>query len=382
MKPILSAMLSVSGLELTDTEKYLLEQSNPIGVTIFKRNISTWEQVAQLTKSIKTVIGRDDVLIAVDQEGGCTSRFETPLTDRNFASQYSMSGLPFLEMKEMAKLQAELIAQDLIKAGVNLNYAPCLDVRYPITAPVLQNRCFSEDKQVIAECGKVMIETYKSHGIIPCMKHLPGHGRVVVDPHFLLPALNETVAELADDFYPFQKNADICPMGMTAHILIPAIDEKWPVTQSSEGISQLIRGAIGFDGFLISDGIEMRALNGTLYENTKYALEAGCDAVCFCRGTEDGMRQVIDASRPLSDKSLMRLKKCFDVLGNAQNVSENAVLKYETLRSKIKQAVGDYDAVEVLHKLDSQNGDFTVKKKISSQQIRIEPARCCVYSRV
>ena len=292
-----------------------------------------------------------------------------------------MGSLPFAECKEMSRLQAELISQDLIKAGVNLNYAPCLDVRYPITASVLQNRCFSEDKQIIAECGKVMIETYKSHGIIPCMKHLPGHGRVVVDPHFLLPALNETVSELADDFYPFQKNADLCPMGMTAHILIPSIDEKWPVTQSYEGISKLIRGAIGFDGFLISDGIEMRALNGTLYENTKYALEAGCDAVCFCRGTEDGMRQVIEASRPLSDKSLRRLQKCFDVLKNQQPVSENAVQRYEELRSKIKQTVDDYDAVEVLHQSDSQNGVFTVKKKISSQQVKID-RDCCVYSRV
>lgn len=371
MKPILSAMLSVSGLELTDTEKYLLEQSNPIGVTVFKRNIATWEQVSALTKSIKEVIGREDVLIAVDQEGGCTSRFEMPLTDRNFASQFSMGDLPFLEMKEMAKLQAELIAQDLKKAGVNLNYAPCLDVRYDITAPVLQNRCYSKDKQVVAECGKVMIETYKEQGIVPCMKHLPGHGRVVVDPHFLLPALNETVGELVNDFYPFQKNADNCPMGMTAHILIPSVDEKWPVTQSAEGISRLIRGEIGFDGFLISDGIEMRALNGTLYENTKYALAAGCDAVCFCRGTEDGMRQVIDASRPLSDKSLIRLKKCFDVLHNEQPISTNAVQRYEELRSKIKQSVGDYDAVEVLNLENGKNSFQAVKKKITRNNVSL-----------
>ncbi|MBR5130213.1 MAG: glycoside hydrolase family 3 protein [Alphaproteobacteria bacterium] len=371
MKPILSAMLSVSGLTLTDNEKYMLEESNPIGVTIFKRNISNWDQVAALTQSIKTVIGRDNVLIAVDQEGGCTSRFEPPLTDRIFVSQYSIGSLSLDECKRMAELQAQLISQDLLRAGVNLNYSPCLDIRYDITAPVLRNRCFSEDKHIVAECGKIMIETYKGNGIIPCMKHLPGHGRVVVDPHFLLPALNETVDELADDFYPFQQNATICPMGMTAHILIPNVDEKWPVTQSKKGIQQLIRDKIGYDGFLISDGIEMRALNGSLYENTKYALEAGCDAVCFCRGTETGMREVIDASHPLTDKAYERLERCFAVLRNTcQYTSTYSAQKYEELRTKIKQSTGDYDAVEVLNKENQTNVILTSKKKIITQEMK------------
>lgn len=366
MKPILSAMLSVSGLKLTDNEKYMLEQSNPIGVTIFKRNIASWEQIAALTKSIKTVIGREDVLIAVDQEGGCTSRFEPPLTKRAFAAQYSIGSLSLEESKQMSKLQAELISKDLAQAGVNLNYAPCLDIRYDITAPVLKTRCFSKDKEIVAECGKVMIDTYKQNGIIPCMKHLPGHGRVIVDPHFLLPVLNETVEQLADDFYPFQQNVSDCPMGMTAHILFPEIDTKWSVTQSKSCIQKLIRDEIGFDGFLISDGIEMRALKGSLYENTKYALEAGCDAVCYCRGTEEGMQEVIEASHPLSDKGLERLNKCFSVLKNQLNVSENAGKQYDDLLKKVKQTTGDYDAVEVLNNLTLINGQSSVKKKIST----------------
>ena len=373
MKPILSAMLSVSGHTLTDNEKYMLEESNPIGVTIFKRNISTWDQVSALTKSIKEVIGRGDVLIAVDQEGGCTSRFETPLTDRNFAAQYAMGALPLAECKEMARLQAELISLDLKRAGVNLNYAPCLDVRYDITAPVLQNRCFSKDKSVVAECGNIMIETYKDQGIVPCMKHLPGHGRVVVDPHFLLPTVQATLDKLHDDFYPFQQNAANCPMGMTAHIVIPEVDDLWPITQSKNGIQKLIREEIGFDGFLISDGIEMRALKGSLYENTKYALEAGCDAVCFCRGTESGMREVIDASRPLTDKGLERLKVCFDVLKNDSSITVNAVQKYEDLRSKIRQTVNDYDAVEVLNLENEKNGFQAVKKKITRNNVFLTP---------
>ncbi len=363
MKPILSATLSISGTTLTDNEKYLLSQANPVGVTIFKRNIQSFEQVAALTHSIREVIGRPDVIIAVDQEGGQTSRFDPPLTD-SFLPQYSIGMLPPFERMEATSLQGHLIADILHRAGVNLNYAPCLDIRYPSTADVLKTRCFSTDKKVVAECGRILIETYKSRGIIPCMKHLPGHGRVLCDPHLDLPVINTPLAEFTRDFYPFQQNAYACPMGMTAHILIPEIDDKYPITQSKVGIETLIRGEIGFDGFLISDGIEMHALKGSLRENTLYALDAGCDAVCFCRGTEAGMREVISACRPLSDKGLERLAKCVSVLNNSNRTPLHAVERYATYREKAPDCRDDYDAVEVLNQMDDFDKIKQDKRKI------------------
>lgn len=354
MNPILSVMLSVSGTTLTDNEKYLLEKANPIGVTIFKRNIKSWPQIMALTSSIKEVIGRENVIIAVDQEGGRTSRFSPPLTD-TFLAQYSIGLLPGHERMEATYLQAYLIADVLNQSGVNLNYAPCLDIRYPSTAGVLKSRCFSTDKNVVAECGRALIETYKSKGIIPCMKHLPGHGRVVSDPHLELPVILDSIEKIAVDFYPFQKNVDICPMGMTAHILIPEIDKKYPITQSKIAINTLIRGEIGFDGFLISDAIEMHALKGTLRENTLCALEAGCDAVCYCRGNELGLKEVIEAAYPLSDKGLNRLEKCLTILSNRYETPVDAIKQYTYLKKMAPICHDDYDAVEILnqmHELD------------------------------
>lgn len=363
MKPILSATLSISGTTLTDNEKYLLSEANPIGVTIFKRNIQSLEQIAALTHSIKEVIGRPNVIIAVDQEGGKTSRFDPPLTD-SFLAQYSIGMLPPCERMEATSLQGHLISDVLCMAGVNLNYAPCLDIRYPSTADVLKSRSFSTDKEVVAECGRVLIETYKSRGIIPCMKHLPGHGRVVSDPHLDLPVIMDSLEEIARDFYPFQQNAITCPMGMTAHILIPAIDEKYPITQSKIGIETLIRGEIGFDGFLISDGIEMHALKGSLRENTLYALEAGCDAVCYCRGDEEGMREVIEACRPLSDKGLERLAKCVSIFNNMHRTPVHAIERYAVYKEKAQVCHDDYDAVEVLNQMHDLDKIKKEKKKI------------------
>ena len=363
MKPILSATLSVSGLTLTDDEKYMLEQSNPIGVTIFKRNIASFEQVSALTRSIKEVIGRDDVIIAVDQEGGKTSRFDPPLVNA-FLPQYSIGMLPPFERMEATSLHAHLHSDILSRAGVNLNYAPCLDVRYPVTDGVLRNRCFSTDKKIVSECGRVLIETYKSRGIIPCMKHLPGHGRVVADPHLDLPVVTDSLEDMRIDWYPFQSNAHVCPMGMTAHILLPEIDEKWPITQSKIGIDRLIRGEIGFDGFLISDGIEMHALKGSLRENTLQALDAGCDAVCFCKGTSEGMAEVIGACRPLSDKSLERLARCTAILQQSGRSPVNAAERYTAIQERALISRDDYDAVEVLNMMNDLDKIKENKRKV------------------
>ena len=196
------------------------------------------------------------------------------------------------------------------------------------------------------------------NGIIPCMKHLPGHGRATVDPHLHLPHINQTIEELKADFLPFQVNADTCPMGMTAHIVIPSIDSALPVTQSAKGIQTLIRGIIGFDGFLLSDAIDMRALQGTLAEKTKSVLRAGCDAVCYCGGEVEELQAVLESTPVLTDDSLWRLNECLDIVN--QNPKEMDILdllraEYDRLASKAQVPIEDYDAVEVLNQMKNKD---------------------------
>lgn len=356
MKPIAAAMVSVSGLTLTDTEKYLLSTYQPMGITLFKRNIDTVEQVQALTKEIREVIGRVDVLIAVDQEGGRVCRFEPPHFGK-YISQFGIGSLSEKERLRLTELHAILIAEELQSLGVNLNYAPCLDVRYPETAPVLASRCFSDNPQVVADCGRVMIQTYLENEIIPCMKHLPGHGRVVVDPHLQLPRLDQTVDELTSDFLPFQTNAINCPMGMTAHIVIPEIDAEYPVTQSKNGIQVLIRETIGFDGFLISDAIDMRALRGSLTEKVESVLTAGCDGICYCGGDETELKQVLQTTPPLTDNARWRFADCFDSIDSySKSINNSGVLRfeYEQLSEKASVPIDDYDAVEVLNQMSDK----------------------------
>lgn len=357
MTQIKSAMVSVAGLKLSEQEKYLLSTHQPIGVTLFKRNIETPEQVQALTKEIREAIGRMDVLIAVDQEGGRVCRFAPPYFD-SYISQYGIGSLPKAERLRLCALQGILIADELRSLGVNVNYAPCLDIRYAETASVLKSRCFSDDAKIVADCGRILINTYLENGIIPCMKHLPGHGRATVDPHLHLPHINQTIEELKADFLPFQVNADTCPMGMTAHIVIPSIDSALPVTQSAKGIQTLIRRIIGFDGFLLSDAIDMRALQGTLAEKTKSVLRAGCDAVCYCGGEVEELQAVLESTPVLTDDSLWRLNECLDIVN--QNPKEMDILdllraEYDRLASKAQVPIEDYDAVEVLNQMKNKD---------------------------
>ncbi len=355
MKPILSTMLSIGGTQLSDNEKRLLEKANPMGITLFVRNIENKEQVRSLTDSIREVIGREDVLIAVDQEGGRVCRFMPP-EFRKYVSQYALGSLKNkADREEMVCLHGLLIADELKQVGVNLNYAPCVDVRYETTASVLKSRCFSENERIVASCGAVLLDTYCQCGIVPCLKHVPGHGRAHVDPHLNLPVLPQSLKELEKDFYPFYALAEKTPMMMSAHICLPQIAPE-PVTHSAVAIQEIVRSIIGFDGFLISDAIDMRALSGSLAEKTRRALDAGCDGVCYCLGKTDELNEVIDAARPLTDKGLERfavLQKTLSVIPPKININ-SVYKKYQELATNTHSLSDDYDAVEVLNVLNQK----------------------------
>ena len=348
MKPILAAILSVSGEELTDEEKYLLESANPLGVALFGRNLKTKEQIKKLIKSIKEVIGRDDVLIALDEEGGRVNR----LLAAGFGQYGSQTLLSKIGEKKILQTHAELIAADMHAVGANLNFAPVLDLDYENTTKALKSRTFLGAPETVAKYGRILWQTYQKKGIIPCMKHLPGHGRAVSDPHLGLPVIDASLKEMAKDFMPFILNKD-CPAAMTAHILIPEVDDKFPITMSRKGVQNIIRGVMDYQGFLISDALEMKALKGSLTEKINASLDAGVDAVCYCMGDMEGLKEVAGTKRFLTDEALQRFENIGKIL-KTHNVQRNIDFLKQTYYAKLNlfdEERVDYDATEVLFQL-------------------------------
>lgn len=347
-KPILSAFLSVAGPKLTDTEKKLLEKHNPVGITLFNRNLLNKSQAQDLICQIHNAVDNNDIFIALDQEGGRVNRLKAA----GFEDYASQNVLGRINSPEIVANHCRLIAADMHSIGANLNFAPILDLEHPETNPVLQTRCFGSDKVQTAKLGKIMVNEYIANGICPCIKHLPGHGRAMADPHLSLPIINATIAALADDFFPFQ-HLNHAPAGMTAHILIPEIDNKNPITFSSYGIQHIIRGMIGFDGFLISDSIDMKALRGTILEKAQASWEAGCDAICYCGGKEDELFFLCQEGKNLSDKALERYDNLKKVLQNKKNSIklDNERKKYYSEINQFAEEKINYDATEVLHQM-------------------------------
>lgn len=350
-KPVLAALLSCKGTSLSDEEKYIFERGNPLGVTLFSRNIANKKQLKALISEIKQAIGRENTLIAIDQEGGRVRRLKGP-NFRAYVSQYAIGSLPTAEAERTAKLHARLISADFKDVGLNVNFAPVLDIAYPQTTEALRSRCFSDDPAVVASLGKIMVNQYMVNGILPCIKHLPGHGLAVTDPHMELPVVDIPATRLQNELAPF-KTCRHAPLGMTAHILFPAIDKHNPLTQSAVGIRELIRGQIGFNGFLLSDAINMRALSGNLVERATLSLNAGCDAVCYCMGNTDELNLLTDNCPKLSDAASERLDKAMQILHNVfQPVSLKAdAAEYTKLKGKATPYRETYDATEVLYKL-------------------------------
>ena len=348
-KPVLSAMLSCSGLELTDAEKRIFAEFNPLGVTLFGRNIATPHQIKKLTAQIKEAIGRNDVLIAIDQEGGRVRRLHEP-NFRGYMAQKQIGEIAESHGLETAKkidaAHASLIAEDLYNLGI------CC----PQTSRVLASRCFSAAPEINIALAQAMLDAYQNSAVCPCIKHLPALGPAEADPHLELPVIRQSIKELEKDFATAVALAGQTPAAMTAHILLTQIDSRQPATQSPKVISEIIRRLIGFNGFLISDAIDMRALHGSLAIKTQLSLDAGCDAVCYCGGTEQGLVEVCKNSRPLNDASRSRFEKLRNIItGQHKTVDIAQIYKdYSQFSANLKNYDKEYDATEVLHLMTSK----------------------------
>jgi len=267
------------GLALTSLEADFFREANPWGFILFARNVDSPDQLRRLTDNLRAAVGRDAPIL-IDQEGGRVQRLRAPHW-REF--------LPPLDQVQRASdplramwLRGRLLAADLHSVGIDVNCVPGLDVASAQTHPFLMNRCFSDDAEVVAQMGRALVDGMAAGGVAPVMKHLPGHGRGAVDSHKGLPRVSASRAELAVDFAPFKVLNDLS-MGMSAHIVMEAIDPDHPATQSPAAI-RVIRKEIGFDGLLMTDDISMGALAGTVMERAELALVAGCDMVLHCNG--------------------------------------------------------------------------------------------------
>ncbi len=353
-KPILATILSCSGTELTDAEKYLFSTYTPLGITLFSRNLKNKEQVIALINNIKDVINRDDVLIAIDEEGGRVSRLKSIQTSE-YASAENL-GLASLEYTEM---HGKLIAAELLELGINVNYAPVIDKITTPQNPVLATRCFSKDETIICSRAQTLINTYMEMGICPCIKHVPGHFSALNDPHLHIAQvdLSRTAVEKECAYLRAFQNA---PMAMTSHIMIPTIDSQYPATLSVKIISELLRSHLGFDGFLISDALEMHALQGTdMAKKTVLGLDAGLDAICYCAGKIDDLQAICHEKRFMTEKSLIRFAKIKNIIHNTPKYIDVADVRkrYVSGLKNELNAQYEYDATEVLYQMQKKGED-------------------------
>ena len=301
----------VSGPELNAAEREFIRAERPWGFILFKRNIETPTQVITLVRELRKAAGGPEAPVLIDQEGGRVQRLGPPHwpvypAGAAFGVLYDID--PDLGLSA-ARLSARLIAADLIDLGVTVDCLPLADVPVPGADAVIGNRAYGTKADKVAAIGRAVTEGLEQGGVLPVLKHIPGHGRATADTHFRLPVVDNSRAELErTDFAAFQPLADL-PMAMTAHVVFSALDPAHPATTSATIVEQVIRGMIGFQGLLMSDDVSMNALAGSLAERSRAIFAAGCDMVLHCNGKFDEMRQVAAETPELSGKALERARR-------------------------------------------------------------------------
>ena len=301
----------VSGPELTAAEREFIRSERPWGFILFKRNIETPAQVILLVRELREAIGNPDAPVLIDQEGGRVQRLGPPHwpvypSGAAFGVLYDIDRTLGLTA---ARLSARLMAADLIELGVTVDCLPLADVPVAGADAVIGNRAYGTEPGKVAAIARAVTDGLEQGGILPVLKHIPGHGRATADTHFRLPEVDTSKTELErTDFAAFQPLADL-PMAMTAHVVFSALDPAQPATTSATIIQQVIRGVIGFQGLLMSDDVSMNALAGSIAERTRAILTAGCDMVLHCNGKLDEMREVAAETPELSGMALERARR-------------------------------------------------------------------------
>ncbi|OWU81400.1 beta-N-acetylhexosaminidase [Phaeobacter sp. 22II1-1F12B] len=297
-----ATILDAEGTRLSAEEKAFFRDVNPFGFILFARNIETPDQIRALCDDFRETVGRE-APITIDQEGGRVQRLRAPIW---------REWMPPLAHVEQAGDQAEramylryrLIAHELRALGIDSNCAPMVDVAVSETHDFLKNRCYGYDPETVSKLGRAVAQGMLDGGVLPVLKHIPGHGRATLDSHYDLPHVSADPALLdITDFAPFRALNDL-PMGMTAHLVYDEIDSL-PATVSPKMMG-VIREQMGFEGLIMTDDISMKALKGDLGELSKAAIEAGCDVILHCNGTLEERKQVAEAAGVMGDVAQSR----------------------------------------------------------------------------
>ena len=294
-----------SGLALTSEEQSFLRESEPWGLILFKRNVGDRRQLRALTRSFRACVGRADAPVLIDQEGGRVQRMGPPHWRAYPAAAALEAGLPPSDAETAAWLVARLIADDLSEAGITIDCAPVLDVAETATYAAIGSRAYSHRPGRVIAMGRAFATGLLASGVLPVVKHMPGHGRARSDSHHELPVVHAAREELKRDFAPFAALRDL-PMAMTAHVVYSALDRERPATTSPIVIRDIMRGEIGYDGLIMSDDVSMKALRGPYEERAKAIFDAGLDLVLHCNGDLDEARAVSSAAGELSGDALRR----------------------------------------------------------------------------
>ncbi|MBL3704780.1 beta-N-acetylhexosaminidase [Sulfitobacter sp. BDSS02] len=297
-----ATILDAEGTRLSSEEKAFFRDVNPFGFILFARNIETPDQIRALCDDFRETVGRE-APITIDQEGGRVQRLRAPIW-REWMPPLTHVKQAGDHAERAMYLRYRLIAHELRALGIDSNCAPMVDVAVSETHDFLKNRCYGYDPETVSRLGRAVAQGMLDGGVLPVLKHIPGHGRATLDSHFDLPHVSADPALLdITDFSPFRALNDL-PMGMTAHLVYDEIDSL-PATVSPKMMG-VIREQMGFDGLIMTDDISMKALKGDLGELSKAAIEAGCDVILHCNGTLDERKQVAEAAGVMGDVAQSR----------------------------------------------------------------------------
>lgn len=321
------AIFGLSGLTLTADERAFFRDADPAGYILFGRNIESREQVRALTDALRAIHGREKLLITIDQEGGRVARMKPPVWPAYPAGAAfdRLFDLAPASAIEAARVNAEALGHDLHEVGITCTHAPVLDVRQHGAHDVIGDRAYGFEPMRVAAIGRAVLDGLARAGVVGTIKHMPGHGRSLVDTHKELPTVTAAADELESDIAPFKALAD-APIAMTGHLVFTAWDAARPATQSPFVIEQIIRGQIGFDGLLLTDDLDMEALCGTVPDRAKAAIDAGCDIALNCWAKLEDMTGICSRLGEMPAATAARHARALDAIRAPQPTDEQAGL--------------------------------------------------------
>ena len=321
------AIFGIAGTTLSDAERSFFRESDPAGYILFQRNCESRDQLRALTDDLRSVHGRDKLLISIDQEGGRVARMKAPEWNSYPAGEafdrlYQLAPASAIEA---VRATAEAMGQELAEMGITVDYHAPFDVRRAETDDVIGDRALGSDPMQVAALGRALLDGLARAGVVGCLKHMPGHGRATCDSHKALPVVTATAEELETDIAPFRALSD-AKIGMSAHIRFTAWDAEHPATQSPYVVENIIRQAIGFDGLLLTDDLDMEALVGDVPRRAQTALKAGCDIALNCWAKIDDMTGIVERCGTMSDTVRMRLDRALEGAGQTEQTDTSKAL--------------------------------------------------------